>query len=162
MPFAGLVNAVPGDVPRVLINREAVGPFSRLKHNKSKGRDHLYQGDTDEAARIIARELGWEDELDKLIEDGRKELEKTWKEREGLVKPKGEKGAKAAGKKEETKKEETKKVESKAEDKDAGAKKDGVQPVGKNKKDTKADADKDVDALADAVAKVEVSPKPKV
>ncbi|WOO85815.1 NAD-dependent protein deacetylase hst2 [Vanrija pseudolonga] len=160
MPFAGLVNAVGSDVPRVLINREAVGAFARLKHNKSKGRDHLYQGDTDEAARIIARELGWEEELDKLIEDGRKELEKTWKEREGLAKAKGEKGAKGtAGKKEEAKKA----AETKAEDKvSPAAKKDDVQPAGKDKKDAKPDADKDVDALADAVAKVEVSPKPKV
>ena len=44
-PFAGLVNYVRPDVPRVLINREAVGPFGMSKRG---GRDTFWQGDADD------------------------------------------------------------------------------------------------------------------
>jgi ParB-like chromosome segregation protein Spo0J len=78
-PFAGLVERGSSSVPRLLINREAVGPFVRVKHGKRKGRDGVYLGDADDAVRELVRAIGWEDELDALIEEGQKRLESEWK-----------------------------------------------------------------------------------
>ncbi|BEI84470.1 hypothetical protein CcaverHIS002_0410740 [Cutaneotrichosporon cavernicola] len=78
-PFAGLVERVSSSTPRVLINREAVGPFSRVKHGKRRGRDGVYLGDADDAVRELVRAIGWEEELDELIAEGQKRLETEWK-----------------------------------------------------------------------------------
>ncbi len=78
-PFAGLVERGSSSVPRLLINREAVGPFVRVKHGKRKGRDGVYLGDADDAGRELVRAIGWEDELEALIEEGQKRLESEWK-----------------------------------------------------------------------------------
>lgn len=60
-PFAGLVNDVPRDTPRILINREAVGPFV-----KCGNRDISLLGDCDEVVESLIRTLGWTKEYEKL------------------------------------------------------------------------------------------------
>jgi len=58
-PFAALVNMVKGQCPRVLINLNKVGGIGSGKN------DMVLLGKCDDIIRDLARELGWEDELDK-------------------------------------------------------------------------------------------------
>lgn len=58
-PFASLVNMVSGQCPRVLINLDKVGGMGSGKN------DLLLLGKCDDIIRDLAKELGWEDELDK-------------------------------------------------------------------------------------------------
>jgi NAD+-dependent protein deacetylase SIR2 len=58
-PFASLVNMVAGQCPRVLINLDKVGGIGSGKN------DLVLLGKCDDIIRDLAKELGWEDELDK-------------------------------------------------------------------------------------------------
>ena len=58
-PFASVVNMVMGKCPRVLINLDQVGGIG------SGTNDLVFLGKCDDIIRDLARELGWEDELDK-------------------------------------------------------------------------------------------------
>jgi len=58
-PFASLVNMVPGQCPRVLINLDKVGGIGSGKN------DLVLLGKCDDIIRDLAKELRWEDELDK-------------------------------------------------------------------------------------------------
>jgi NAD-dependent SIR2 family protein deacetylase len=79
-PFAGIADAVPRDVPRVVLNRENVlsrgglceriwGIVRWLIGVKETGhtRDYFVGGDIQEAATAIAAGLGWEQELAELL-----------------------------------------------------------------------------------------------
>ncbi|KAH9953332.1 NAD-dependent deacetylase sirtuin-2 [Russula dissimulans] len=57
-PFAALVNMVKGNCPRVLINLDKVDGIGSGKN------DLVLLGKCDDIVRDLARELGWEDELD--------------------------------------------------------------------------------------------------
>ncbi|KAF9242632.1 DHS-like NAD/FAD-binding domain-containing protein [Melanogaster broomeanus] len=57
-PFASLVDLVPEDCPRVLINIDEVGHFDRKD-------DIVLLGKCDDIVQEICRELGWEEELDR-------------------------------------------------------------------------------------------------
>ncbi|WPK26652.1 hypothetical protein PUMCH_004011 [Australozyma saopauloensis] len=63
-PFAGLPAECPKSSLRVLINNEIVGDF-KLSRRKS---DIILKKTCDEIALLLALELGWNDELDTLIE----------------------------------------------------------------------------------------------
>lgn len=56
-PFASLVDLVPGDCPRVLINLDKVGNFNKRD-------DIVLLGKCDDIVRELCRELGWEEELE--------------------------------------------------------------------------------------------------
>jgi NAD-dependent histone deacetylase SIR2 len=58
-PFASLVNMVKGQCPRVLINLDKVGGMG------SGTNDLVFLGKCDDIIRDLAKELGWEEELDK-------------------------------------------------------------------------------------------------
>ncbi|KAI0699319.1 DHS-like NAD/FAD-binding domain-containing protein [Cerioporus squamosus] len=58
-PFASLTGLVPESCPRVLINMEPAGTIG------SRPDDVVLLGRCDEIIRELARELGWEDELDR-------------------------------------------------------------------------------------------------
>lgn len=51
------------DVPRVLWNYEVVGDF----HSNPRSTDVIFKGSSDEAAEELAREMGWNEELRKLV-----------------------------------------------------------------------------------------------
>ncbi|XP_032076274.1 NAD-dependent protein deacetylase sirtuin-3, mitochondrial isoform X3 [Thamnophis elegans] len=69
-PFASLAGAVRGSVPRVLINRDLVGPFAvRSQHN-----DVAELGDVISGVEKVVELLGWKEELQQLI---KKEKEKV-------------------------------------------------------------------------------------
>lgn len=84
MPFAGLVNLAHPRTPRLLINREAVGPFEYLRSNQTRGNDSLWLGDADDGVRALVEELGWTEEFEKLCREERQRLDKEWGEREGV------------------------------------------------------------------------------
>ncbi|RKP31432.1 putative histone deacetylase-like protein [Metschnikowia bicuspidata] len=62
-PFAGLPAECPKRALRVLINNEVVGDF---KQNRRKS-DLVLQKSCDEAAVLLALQLGWKEELEELI-----------------------------------------------------------------------------------------------
>ncbi|XP_062317099.1 NAD-dependent protein deacetylase sirtuin-3 isoform X1 [Osmerus eperlanus] len=69
-PFASLVNTVRPGVPRLLLNRDAVGPF--LKTPLRRG-DHVQLGDLADTVRTLADMLGWHSDVARLMraqEDG--------------------------------------------------------------------------------------------
>lgn len=71
-PFASLAGAVRSSVPRVLINRELVGPFAwQQRHN-----DVAQLGDVVGGVEKLVEQLGWKEEMQKLIQ---KEKEKVGK-----------------------------------------------------------------------------------
>jgi len=78
-PFAALVNDVSPFTPRLLFNKEAVGPFAKsaqywIKYgeaipkqiDKNAYRDVGCIGDIDTGVGLLAKMLGWEDALQKL------------------------------------------------------------------------------------------------
>jgi NAD-dependent histone deacetylase SIR2 len=58
-PFASLIGMVTGKCPRVLINLDKVGGIGSGRN------DLVFLGKCDDIIRDLAKELGWEDELDK-------------------------------------------------------------------------------------------------
>ncbi|XP_060932933.1 NAD-dependent protein deacetylase sirtuin-3 [Limanda limanda] len=63
-PFASLVNTVRSTVPRLLLNRHAVGPFVKTPLRRG---DHLELGDLEDTVRRFAEMLGWNDEITELM-----------------------------------------------------------------------------------------------
>uniref|UniRef100_A0A8C2WBW6 Sirtuin 3 n=1 Tax=Cyclopterus lumpus TaxID=8103 RepID=A0A8C2WBW6_CYCLU len=62
-PFAGLADAVRGAVPRLLINRDPVGPFA----GRRRALDVVQLGDVVAGVRVLVDALGWTRELDALM-----------------------------------------------------------------------------------------------
>ncbi|KAI9633858.1 DHS-like NAD/FAD-binding domain-containing protein, partial [Dioszegia hungarica] len=109
-PFASLAQYCRPGTPRLLINREAVGPFAPPRRKTGKeslgtllsqlgisesdvpelessddeaagGYDYsFWKGDSDEGIRRLAKELGWEEELDEMIKEGHEALRAKWRE----------------------------------------------------------------------------------
>lgn len=63
-PFASLVNTVRSTVPRLLLNRHAVGPFQRVPLRRG---DHMELGDLEVTVRRFAEMLGWNGEIEELM-----------------------------------------------------------------------------------------------
>ena len=68
-PFAGLVYETNPEVPRVLINRDVVGPFHRARRRKT---DFVLEGDIVEMTREVVKELGWEEKMERLMDENMK------------------------------------------------------------------------------------------
>ena len=69
-PFASLVDRVESSCPRVLFNREPVGPFGAT----SVGRNVTYLGDCDSGVLKLAELLGWSEELKQVIAKGEQDF----------------------------------------------------------------------------------------
>jgi len=72
-PFAGLINEVRPDVPRLLINRERAGEgrgfFSRgFRFDQPNSRDVFFKGDCDSGVRELVELLGWGNEFESLLD----------------------------------------------------------------------------------------------
>lgn len=67
-PFASLVDRVPDECPRVLVNLDEVGHFN-------KPDDVVILGKCDEVVRELCTELGWEKELDDAWEETKDSVE---------------------------------------------------------------------------------------
>ncbi|XP_029378952.1 NAD-dependent protein deacetylase sirtuin-3 [Echeneis naucrates] len=63
-PFSSLVNTVRSTVPRLLLNRHAVGPFEKVPLRRG---DHMELGDLEDTVRRFAEMLGWNDEIKELM-----------------------------------------------------------------------------------------------
>jgi len=74
-PFASLIHKVKDETPRLLINREKVGmSFSTTSQGFEFGRtdnyrDVAYIGDLQEGVKKLVSLLGWEKELEKMVEE---------------------------------------------------------------------------------------------
>eukprot|EP01091_Cochliopodium_minus_P007262 TRINITY_DN17168_c0_g1_i1.p1 TRINITY_DN17168_c0_g1~~TRINITY_DN17168_c0_g1_i1.p1 ORF type:complete len:321 (-),score=94.72 TRINITY_DN17168_c0_g1_i1:3-965(-) len=75
-PFASLVDLVDEGVPRILANREKVGPFKK----STSETDFVFQGDCDAFSLKLAELLGWKEELEKLHKEGHEKLDKSIEE----------------------------------------------------------------------------------
>lgn len=62
-PFASLAGAVRGSVPRLLINRDLVGPFTWGR----RPQDVVQLGDVVSGVQALVDALGWTQELDALM-----------------------------------------------------------------------------------------------
>jgi len=77
-PFASLIHKVKDETPRLLINREKVGmSFSPSSLGFEFGRTDNYRdvafiGDLQEGVHKLVSLLGWEKELEKMINEGKK------------------------------------------------------------------------------------------
>ncbi|XP_077452431.1 NAD-dependent protein deacetylase sirtuin-3 isoform X2 [Stigmatopora argus] len=69
-PFASLVNTVRATVPRLLLNRHAVGPFQR---NPLRRADRMELGDLEDTVRQFAEMLGWNDDIVELMKSQERE-----------------------------------------------------------------------------------------
>ncbi|XP_077567860.1 NAD-dependent protein deacetylase sirtuin-3, mitochondrial isoform X2 [Stigmatopora nigra] len=69
-PFASLVNTVRSTVPRLLLNRHAVGPFQR---NPLRKADRMELGDLEDTVRQFAEMLGWNDDIMELMKSQEQE-----------------------------------------------------------------------------------------
>ncbi|XP_016310815.1 NAD-dependent protein deacetylase sirtuin-3-like [Sinocyclocheilus anshuiensis] len=63
-PFASLVNTVKSTVPRLLLNRDPVGPFERRPLRRA---DYMELGDLSDSVRKLAEILGWHTEIQDLM-----------------------------------------------------------------------------------------------
>lgn len=63
-PFASLSEAVRSSVPRLLINRDVVGPFAWCP----RSRDVVQLGDVVHSVERLVELLGWREELQDLIQ----------------------------------------------------------------------------------------------
>ncbi|KAJ8391991.1 hypothetical protein AAFF_G00083010 [Aldrovandia affinis] len=63
-PFASLVNTVRATVPRLLMNRDPVGPFQCTPLRRG---DYMELGDLGSTVRRLAQILGWDGEVEDLI-----------------------------------------------------------------------------------------------
>ena len=79
-PFASLASLPRFDVPRVLMNREVVGPF---KHRKKRSTDITVTGDLVQGVWRVAEEASWLAELEELCGS-------SWKKEEGKEERGGE------------------------------------------------------------------------
>lgn len=62
-PFASLTGAVRSSVPRLLINRDLVGPFAWTR----RPQDVVQLGDVISGVQALIDALGWEQELQSLM-----------------------------------------------------------------------------------------------
>ncbi len=62
-PFASLASRTRPGVPRLLLNRELVGPF---KQHRRRPSDHAITGDLVDSVRELARAIGWDGLLSQL------------------------------------------------------------------------------------------------
>ncbi|CDO95829.1 unnamed protein product [Kluyveromyces dobzhanskii CBS 2104] len=72
-PFASLPAEAPNSWIRALLNREIVGDFKTSR----KKNDLIFQGSADEAAFLLAQELNWLEDLEKLSGKQSKSKSKT-------------------------------------------------------------------------------------
>ncbi|EGD76750.1 Sirt3 protein [Salpingoeca rosetta] len=86
-PFASLISYARKDVPRILINRDRVGEdgfafYGSAFDFDAEYRDVFMGGTCDDGVRVLARLLGWEEDLDRLVADGNTAFE-TERQRHG-------------------------------------------------------------------------------
>ena len=64
-PFASIIDECPKSVPRVLMNKVAVGPFKKSR-SKLRKYDLTILGDLISGLEMLMKKIGWETELNEL------------------------------------------------------------------------------------------------
>lgn len=77
-PFAGIVSEVSRSTPRLLINREAVGPFASPW--KGRRNDVTLKGDVVSGIKRLVKLLEWNDEMFQIVTEGNE----NWKNKKEL------------------------------------------------------------------------------
>lgn len=78
-PFAGIASAVDRSTPRLLVNREIVGPFSRRWERRSN--DVVERGDVVERVRKLVGLLGWSEAMDAIMNNAKEK----WKQHTSMM-----------------------------------------------------------------------------
>ncbi|KAL3083132.1 hypothetical protein niasHS_010934 [Heterodera schachtii] len=76
-PFASLVDQVPSDTPRLLINLQPAGTDLLRYAEPGNIRDVFWQGKCDEGVKRLAKMLGWEQEFEALLRRAEAEKEQN-------------------------------------------------------------------------------------
>lgn len=95
-PFAGIANAVDRSTPRLLVNREIVGPFSRRSGRRSN--DVVQQGDVVEGVQKLVNLLGWSDPMDAIMNSAKEKWKDHMSTTDSTVSKASEELAKSIGK----------------------------------------------------------------
>lgn len=72
-PFANIIRGSHFNAPRLLMNRESVGPFKRLK-KLDKRKDLQMLGDLIDLIDQFVEKLGWTKEFESLISKEKKNI----------------------------------------------------------------------------------------
>ena len=78
-PFAGIASAVDRSTPRLLLNREIVGPFSRRWERR--GNDVVQCGDVVEGVHKLVDLLGWSESMDAIMNSANEK----WKQKVSIM-----------------------------------------------------------------------------
>ena len=78
-PFAGIASAVDRSTPRLLLNREIVGPFSRRWERRSN--DVVECGDVVEGVQKLVGLLGWSEAMDAIMNSAKEK----WKQHTSMM-----------------------------------------------------------------------------
>jgi len=100
-PFAGIANAVDRSTPRLLLNREIVGPFSR--RSERRGNDVVQCGDVVEGVHKLVDLLGWSESMDAIMNSANEKWKKKASIMDANVNKASEELAKSIGKTSEEK-----------------------------------------------------------
>ena len=95
-PFAGIASAVDRSTPRLLVNREIVGPFSRRWERRSN--DIVQQGDIVEGVKKLVNLLGWSDSMEAIMNSATEKWKGHASTMNGNVSKASEELAKSIGK----------------------------------------------------------------
>jgi len=94
-PFAGIASAVDRYTPRLLVNREIVGPFSRLLERRSN--DVVQKGDVVEGVKKLVNLLGWSDSMDTIMNSAKEKWKDHASSMDGNINKASEELAKSIG-----------------------------------------------------------------
>ena len=95
-PFAGIASAVDRSTPRLLVNREIVGPFSRRWERRSN--DVVQRGDIVEGVKKLVNLLGWSESMEAIMKSAAEKWKDHSSTRNGNVSKASEELAKSIGK----------------------------------------------------------------
>lgn len=138
-PFASLPSEVGLKADRILINRELCGTFAHAPRET----DIVLLEDCDRIAELLCEKLGWSEDLEKLLEEGRQKIHGKSKSEEAVEAGSEEKQEKAT----ELSKEMAKEIAPELEE---------TKKEAKEKEETKKKTEEEVDELAAAVGNVKL------
>ena len=127
-PFAGIASAVDRSTPRLLLNREIVGPFSRRWERRSN--DVVELGDVVEGVQKLVGLLGWSEAMDAIMNSAKEKWKQHTSMMDANVNRASEELAKSIGKTSEGKTSEKVPLNSNGQQKNVTNDSSGLNPFG--------------------------------
>lgn len=127
-PFAGIASAVDRSTPRLLLNREIVGPFSRRWERRSN--DVVQRGDVVEGVQKLVDLLGWSESMDAVMNSAKEKWKEHKVKMDANVSKASEDLAKSIGKASERKTSEELPINSNGQQKNITNDSSGLNPFG--------------------------------